>query len=257
MLCHYNCGKEGVFQFKNGCWCCSPRFDQCSEVIRRRVETRKAKGPWHSDQVKQRIGDSTRGRVLSDEWKQKISIAGKGRKLGPQSDDHKQKNSAAHLGKTPWNKGLTAETDERVAKYVTSQTGKPKNVGQIPWNKGLKKQESLEIISREDIAYADFKKYRNRVAVRTRKTYKQFKSIINPNDLPIGKCGVDGAHQVDHIITVREGFERGISIEDISAKENLQVIPWLDNNQKYDGKGLRKSYIKGNYEQQKTHLSHR
>ena len=111
---------------------------------------------------------------------------------------------------------------------------------QIPWNKGLKKQESLEILSRDDEAYSNFQKYRNRIAVRTKKTYMEFKEDINPENLMLGKCGIPGAYQIDHIISVRVGFEQNISIEYMSSRENLQILPWLENIKKYDGKRLRK-----------------
>jgi hypothetical protein len=128
--------------------------------------------------------------------------------------------------------------------YWADHTREPWNKGkkglQTAWNKGKKKEESLEIISRDDPVYSNFRKYRNRIAVRTRKIYKQFKDEINPQDLLIGKCGIEGVYQIDHIISVRIGFEQGISIEEISSKENLQIIPWLDNIKKYDGKGNRK-----------------
>jgi len=145
------------------------------------------------------------------------------------------------FGQTSWNSGLTAETDNRILDYSLKQKNIPCPARSHPnKNKGKKKQESLEIISRDDPVYSNFRKYRNRVAVRTRKTYELFKNEINPNNHPLGKCGIDGAYQLDHIITVRLGFEQGLLIEDISAKDNLQVIPWLENVKKYDGKGLRK-----------------
>ena len=37
----------------------------------------------------------------------------------------------------------------------------------------------------------------------------------------------DLKNQIDHIISVRRGFEEGISVESISDKENLQILPLL------------------------------
>jgi hypothetical protein len=59
----------------------------------------------------------------------------------------------------------------------------------------------------------------------------------------ISKAGIDGAHHIDHIVSVREGFEKSIPVEDIADPTNLQVITWLDNIRKYDGKGKRKNSI--------------
>lgn len=45
----------------------------------------------------------------------------------------------------------------------------------------------------------------------------------------IGRCGVEGAYQLDHIISKYHGFENGIPPEQIGDIQNLQIIPWLDN----------------------------
>jgi hypothetical protein len=213
MLCHRGCGIEGTYVNYKGLPCCDKSAQKCP-VVRKKIgdasgETRRKTPCLRSEAHK--IEQSKR---IKQQWES-------GKRVVTDKTIENAKRLALLRPAVPWNKGLKGS--------------------QVPWNKGLKKQESPDILAREDPAYSNFKKYRNRVAVRTRKTYEQYKSEINPNSLPIGKCGIEGAHQVDHIVTVREGFERGIAIEEISAKENLQVIPWLENIQKYDGKGLRKS----------------
>jgi hypothetical protein len=216
MLCKLGCGLLGLFQRKNGFYYCSNHNSKCP-ALRKKVGEKQS--VWRSgktyeeiygvdaDKIRSLRGEKLKGRQISDEQKKKISDS--------------NKKTKALKPSIPWNKGLKGS--------------------QVPWNKGLKKAESLEILERNDPIYSDFKKYRNRVAVRTRKTYKLHESIINPNNLKLGKCGVDGAHQIDHIITVRQGFEQGHSVEMIASLENLRVIPWLENIQKYDGKGLRKN----------------
>ena len=44
-----------------------------------------------------------------------------------------------------------------------------------------------------------------------------------------GKCGVDGAYQLDHIISINEGWSNKIPAEEIAKWENLRMIPWKDN----------------------------
>jgi hypothetical protein len=245
MFCSYGCGKESIKLFNNGKQCCSERFDQCSAIIKRRIETRKSRGPWHSDETKKNIGKSLEGRTLTTEWKNKIGAAGKGRIV---NDEGRENIRLAKLGdKNPmfgnpaWNTGLTSTDDPRILQYALTQTDVLCPARSHPnKNKGLKKQESLEILSRDDPAYSNFRKYRNRIAARTKRTYREFMEEINPLNLMLGKCGIDGAHQIDHIISVRIGFEQNISIEIMSAKENLQILTWQDNIKKYDGKGLRK-----------------
>jgi len=209
MLCHRGCGLIAVYTNSRKKPCCNKAWQQCPTVKAKigQANSVALKGHKQSEETKQKRANSLRGHVVTEETIEKI----------------RQGNIKSHKEhpRVPWNKG--------------------KKGSQVAWNKGLKKQESLEIISRESEEYSNFRKYRNRVSVRTRKTYEQFKDEINPNNLPIGKCGVVGAHQVDHIITVRQGFEAGMLIEIISAKENLQMLPWLENALKYDGKNLRKT----------------
>ena len=52
-----------------------------------------------------------------------------------QSEESKEKNRLAHLGKIPWNKGLTKETSEIVKKYSTNNSSQWKT-GHKPWNTG-------------------------------------------------------------------------------------------------------------------------
>lgn len=44
-----------------------------------------------------------------------------------------------------------------------------------------------------------------------------------------GKCGIDGAYQLDHIISIHEGFTNNIPPKVIGNIKNLQIIPWEEN----------------------------
>lgn len=48
----------------------------------------------------------------------------------------------------------------------------------------------------------------------------------------IGRCGVDGAYQLDHIMPKRFGFENNIPPETVGGIQNLQLIPWEANRNK-------------------------
>lgn len=72
-----------------------------------------------------------------------------------------------------------------------------------------------------------FYKYRIIVQRLTRKMYKQFKELINPNNLERSQ----GAnHHLDHKFSVLDGFLNNISPEIISNLYNLQMLPWLENS---------------------------
>ena len=47
-----------------------------------------------------------------------------------------------------------------------------------------------------------------------------------------GLCGVSGAYQIDHNISVRLGFDRNIHPMVIAEYNNLRMIPWRDNLRK-------------------------
>lgn len=79
---------------------------------------------------------------------------------------------------------------------------------------------------------SEFKRYRNKVEFLTEKTYVEFIEEINPNRLPRTLAGVEGGYHLDHIISVKEGFIKGLDPEKIANKENLQMLPWLENVRK-------------------------
>lgn len=54
-----------------------------------------------------------------------------------------------------------------------------------------------------------------------------------PNFDKRGRNGVDGAYQIDHIISISEGWERGIPPEIIGSYSNLQMLTWEANRKKW------------------------
>jgi hypothetical protein len=81
---------------------------------------------------------------------------------------------------------------------------------------------------------SEWKKYRAEVTRHTRKTYAKHKDTINPHNLPFGRAGTDGAYHLDHIVSVRYGFDNGIPPQQLANVSNLRVIPWLENVVKRD-----------------------
>jgi hypothetical protein len=65
-----------------------------------------------------------------------------------------------------------------------------------------------------------------------RLTYKHPLETL-PNWDKRGRCGVDGAYQLDHVVSINEGWELGIPIEEIAKWENLRMIPWKENRDKW------------------------
>lgn len=74
-----------------------------------------------------------------------------------------------------------------------------------------------------------YKKYSNRVHALTKHTYNKYKNEINPNNYVRTISGVEGGYQLDHIITIKYGFENNIPEEVLAEKRNLRMLPWQEN----------------------------
>lgn len=75
----------------------------------------------------------------------------------------------------------------------------------------------------------EYKIYAGKVHRLTKKTYELYKEEINPDDHPRTVCGVEGGYQLDHIITIKFGFENNIPPEVLAEKDNLRILPWKEN----------------------------
>jgi hypothetical protein len=83
-------------------------------------------------------------------------------------------------------------------------------------------------LSKEDMLI--IKNYYRIVRSMTKKTYKQYKNIINPNNLKISF----NTYHIDHKFSVAEGFRNNLPPEILSAKENLQILTQHNNLSKQD-----------------------
>jgi len=74
-------------------------------------------------------------------------------------------------------------------------------------------------------------KYKADVARITR---KQDLTLLENYDKPRGVCGTEGAYQLDHIVSIKYGYDNNIPAETIGNISNLQIIPWEENRTKSD-----------------------
>jgi ribosomal protein L33 len=186
---------------------------------------------------------------------------------------YKQKRTCASCGS--WTKGQTKETNPIIRAYSQKHSRWLKEFRKTnpPWNIGLTK-ENNEIVKyigecRLGIPHtADTRKligeytkklwdnghwggrssnkwvrYRNKVQYLTRKTIL---NIPTYDPKKRGRCGVDGAFQIDHIMPIEYGFINNVPAEDVASPSNLQFIPWEENLKKgknYDGQNKISSTI--------------
>lgn len=75
----------------------------------------------------------------------------------------------------------------------------------------------------------EFRRFRNRVTKLSEKTYQENVDIINPKGYIRTVCGVENGYQLDHILSVKKCYEAGMTPEETSRLENLQILPWKTN----------------------------
>ena len=80
-----------------------------------------------------------------------------------------------------------------------------------------------------NILTPEYKRYARKVHGLSQKIYEQNINIINPNNYPRTRCGIDGGWQLDHIIPIKECFEKGLTPQEASQISNLRMLPWKDN----------------------------
>jgi hypothetical protein len=76
----------------------------------------------------------------------------------------------------------------------------------------------------------EYSKYRSEVY---RQTNKNDLTLLENHDKPRGMSGIDGAYQLDHIISIKYGFVNNIPPSVIGNINNLRFIPWKENRNKW------------------------
>lgn len=141
----------------------------------------------------------------------------------------------------PWNTGLTKETSDTVALIAKKRTGK------------LHTEEVKRLIAktskdRWDSGFysnifntpPEFFKYQSKVHKLTRLV----SHLVDGYDKnKQGRAGVNGAYQIDHIVTIKYGFENGISPEEIAKLSNLRFITWEENLKRRSRNYVKKSNV--------------
>lgn len=98
------------------------------------------------------------------------------------------------------------------------------------------KEEHVKKMAAKKAGYESYDAYmvdlnnRKRYYREVRKlTRQQDISLLENYDKLRGLCGVSGAYQLDHIIPVSVGYEKGIPAHQIADISNLRIIPWKEN----------------------------
>jgi hypothetical protein len=60
----------------------------------------------------------------------------------------------------------------------------------------------------------------------------KYKEVINPNNHPRTKAGIDGGYQLDHRISIKKAFSIGLNPKIVGSLDNLQMLSWSENIRK-------------------------
>lgn len=119
-------------------------------------------------------------------------------------------------------------------------------------NNLLDKTESYRINSGKYISkerQPEFSLYKRKVYSRTKHTAKkkfgEYCSLV-------GRCGIEGALQVDHLYTIKDGFLNNVDPSILSHPCNLQLISWLDNDMKSES-SITLPYLIESIEKENNH----
>lgn len=169
------------------------------------------------------------------------------------TQETKNKISNAGIGHVAWNKGLTKETDNRVAKTGKSRPGKLNPMYGRSYKDIWKSTVSDEVFN-EKMVYNGYLKSHSKLEYPIWKeskfisntSYKQYCKLVwyytNKNDLSIldgysfrgkqKKSSIKYTTQLDHIISIKVGFDLGILPIYIGSIENLRFLTSYYNSQK-------------------------
>lgn len=79
---------------------------------------------------------------------------------------------------------------------------------------------------------SQYREFSSKVRDLSEIVYRNNIELINPDNYPRTLCGVEGGYQLDHIISIKYGFDNGMTPEELSEISNLQILPWKDNRDK-------------------------
>ena len=201
----------------------NPYFNNPEKVKETNKEKYGVENPFQSEEIKIKIKETYKKRygveypIQSNDIKEKVKLTcleKYGYEYAMQSDIVKEKYKYTCLKKYG------------VDNYFKYQPFIDSNYNEELINK--RKESNYKNGNWIKFTEEDLEKYRNYnyiVRLLTRKTYRKYKNLINPNNLPISKT----EYQIDHIRSVIDCFIDGFSPEECANYKNLQIISAHDN----------------------------
>lgn len=242
--CQHGCGQVATHTTKGSLWRgpfkgkpvhqCSKSANACPAVKQRKVETsRKNFGtdyPWQQeDVIKKRkqtsiekYGHACSLNNLEQQEKRKATLLERYGVEQPTLNADIRAKAAAGIKQSYVNNPLLAkkQVDRKREIYGDDlssivEKGRKTQIDNGRWVSPEKRSE--------------WNLYKFKVKQLTSKVYKENKDVINPDNLPIGVCD----YQIDHIYSIRHGFENNVPCEHIASIHNLRILWHTDNKSKH------------------------
>lgn len=115
---------------------------------------------------------------------------------------------------------------DRPAIYCTQSCGAKSENHYNPLKKYNKERLNKMLDNIEE--WKNFHEYSILVRRLTETNYRKYSYLINPQGLKRGHRD----YHIDHIISVKEGYELNIPIETMAHPANLQMLPYKENHRK-------------------------
>lgn len=206
-LCYFGCGRKARFKLKNNKLCCCNHHYKCPKV-------------------KEEVGKFLRivnmGRLHNEDTKKLMSESRKG-KNNPMYGKHHTDETKKKIG---FKSSQKVYTDEYREKIRIASTGRKHTV------EGDKKfKETMESLGFRisDGDLSDFKLYKRKVLFYTKKSKKEKFSKEELSGIGRGR---DKKH-IDHIVSITEGFNKGILPMIIGSKSNIRILDSIINCKKF------------------------
>lgn len=244
ILCQHGCGQPATYttkgSLKSGPFSgspvsqCSKSHNACPAIKQKKIDTSiKTYGtayPWQTDIIKQKrnqtnihiYGHACSLKNPDQQAKRKATLMDRYGVEEPTLNNEIRLKATAGIKQSYINDPTKAirMIETRKEKYGDTYTdivnkGRATQIANGRWVDPAKKTE--------------WARYKFRVKYLTAKTYKKFKDTINPSDLPVGLC----KYQVDHIYSIRHGFENNVDPSIISDLANLRLLWHTENKSKH------------------------
>jgi hypothetical protein len=177
---------------------------------------------------------------FTDEYRQKISDSLKGRSTGNRQYRKRSEiinrpfkrncpSCNKEIGYTRRDRWLRANRGNTVCNSCSSKIYKKS------WTYVIKEEHTQKMAATK-AGFDTFDEYMANLAAK-KVYYRAVRKISKAQDISRlenfdklrGLCGIEGAYQLDHVISVDEGFHKNISPGIIGDLSNLRIVPWRDN----------------------------